>query len=197
MSFLITGFRLFVQQVHVATSWGKQSWPMAALHKGVCQNVIIMYVYWALTTQQKVNSLGPSDAIWRQRSGSPLAQVMACCLTAPSHYLNQCWLIINEVEWHSSMGNFTRDTTAIKHWNYLKIKCLKCHSNLPGANELRSSAVVLQFSSWCNVIHCLVQMFIPATRFAHIGHCLGWQHMNTDVTDWIMAVLQLSRLNYI
>ena len=29
-----------------------------------------------------------------------LAQVMACCLMAPSHYLNQCWLIISEV-WHS------------------------------------------------------------------------------------------------
>ena len=38
-------------------------------------------------------SLWPSDAIWRQRSGSTLAQVMSCCLTAPSHYLNQCWLI--------------------------------------------------------------------------------------------------------
>ena len=47
------------------------------------------------------NSLWPSDAIWRQRSGSTLAQVMACCLTAPSHYLNQCWLIISEVQWHS------------------------------------------------------------------------------------------------
>ena len=41
------------------------------------------------------SSLWPSDAIWWQ-SGSTLAQVMACCLTAPSHYLNQCWLI-NEV----------------------------------------------------------------------------------------------------
>ena len=30
------------------------------------------------------NSLRPSDAIWRQRSG-------------PSHYLNQCWLIISKV----------------------------------------------------------------------------------------------------
>ena len=36
------------------------------------------------------DSLWPSDTIWRQRSGSTLAQVMACCLTAPSHYLNQC-----------------------------------------------------------------------------------------------------------
>ena len=28
------------------------------------------------------------------RFGSMLAQVMTWCLTAPSHYLNQCWLII-------------------------------------------------------------------------------------------------------
>ena len=49
-----------------------------------------------------VNSLWPSDAIWWQRSGSTLVQVMACCLTAPSHYLNQCWLIISKVLWHSS-----------------------------------------------------------------------------------------------
>ena len=47
------------------------------------------------------NSLGPSDAIWRQRSGTTLAQVMACCLAAPCHYLNQYWLIISEVQWHS------------------------------------------------------------------------------------------------
>ena len=36
-----------------------------------------------------------------KRSGSTLAQVMACCLTTSSHYLNQCWLIISEVRWHS------------------------------------------------------------------------------------------------
>ena len=50
---------------------------------------------------QWINSLWPSDAIWRQESGSTLAQVMACCLTATSHYLNQYWLIISEVQWHS------------------------------------------------------------------------------------------------
>ena len=44
-----------------------------------------------------INSVGPSDAIRRWRSWSTLVQVMACCLTAPSHYLNQCWLIISNV----------------------------------------------------------------------------------------------------
>ena len=48
----------------------------------------------------------PRYTIWRQRSRSTLAQVMACCLTAPSHYLNQFWLIISKVQWHSSEGNF-------------------------------------------------------------------------------------------
>ena len=49
-----------------------------------------------------INSLWLSDTRWRQRSGSTLIQVMACCLTAPSHYLNQCWLIICGV---NSTGN--------------------------------------------------------------------------------------------
>ena len=47
-----------------------------------------------------VNPLRPSDAIWQHRSGSTLAQVMACCLTAPSHYMNKFWLIISKVLWH-------------------------------------------------------------------------------------------------
>ena len=38
------------------------------------------------------NSLRPSDVIRRQRSGSTSAQVMVCCLTIPSYYLNQYWL---------------------------------------------------------------------------------------------------------
>ena len=72
------------------------------------------------TGPKQLNSLRPSDAVWRQRSGSTSAQVMACCHTTPSRYLNQIWLIISKVEWHSSKGKFTRDTSAISHWNYLE-----------------------------------------------------------------------------
>ena len=64
-----------------------------------------------------VNSLWPGDTIWWHKSGSTLAQVMACCLMAPSHYLNQSWLIIRKVQWHSFECNFTRDNSAISHWN--------------------------------------------------------------------------------
>ena len=44
-----------------------------------------------------VNSLWPSDAKWLQIYMSTLAHVIACCLTAPSHCLNQCLLMISEV----------------------------------------------------------------------------------------------------
>ena len=61
------------------------------------------------------HSLWPSDTIWPHQSGSTLAQVMACCRTASSHYLNQCCLIISKVRWHSYEGSFTKDTSAINH----------------------------------------------------------------------------------
>ena len=42
------------------------------------------------------------------RFGSTLAQVMPCCLMTPSHYLNQCWLTMRSVFWHSPKSNSTR-----------------------------------------------------------------------------------------
>ena len=73
---------------------------------------------WSIRLRaQDINSLWPSDTIWQHKSESTLVKVMACCLTAPSHYLNQCWLIISEVQWHPSESNFTRDASVISHWN--------------------------------------------------------------------------------
>ena len=82
-----------------------------------------------------VNSLRPSDTIWRQRSGSTLAQVMACCQDIA--WTNIFWLIISEVQWHSYQANFTRDIPQPSLTKiHLKITYLKFHSNFSGANEL-------------------------------------------------------------
>ena len=48
-----------------------------------------------------------SVATWWHISESTLVQVMVCCLTAPSHYLNQYLHVINKVLWHSSESYFT------------------------------------------------------------------------------------------
>ena len=79
-----------------------------------------------------VHSLWPSNTICQYTSGSTMAQVMACCLMAPSHYLTQCWLIIAKVQWHSSEDNFTRDAFAINPIIILKNNYLKFHLNLEG-----------------------------------------------------------------
>ena len=66
------------------------------------------------------NSLWPSYVIWRHRSGSTLAQVMVCCLTAPSHYLNQCWHVISKVLRHSSEGIIMRRSEDTNQWNKIE-----------------------------------------------------------------------------
>ena len=96
----------------------------------------LLSVWVLIHAALKVNSLRPSDAIWRQRTGSTLAKVMTCCLTTPSHYLNQCWLTVSTDQWRLYKGNLTRDTPAINHENQLQFAWIKFLLNLPGANGL-------------------------------------------------------------
>ena len=79
-----------------------------------------------------LNSLLPSDAMWQHRSGPTLAQVMAWCLMAPSHYMNQCWLFISEVLWHSPESTFIVSA----HMKILNIKLLHLLPHLPGTSKL-------------------------------------------------------------
>ena len=111
--------------------------------------------------QHCFNSLWPNDTIWRHRlvntvfyvllvwyyemlcqkwrnkTVKSLTQVMACCLTAPSHYPNQCWLIISNVLRHLSDALSYKDLKISINKTRLKIEFLKAHPNLPGANKLR------------------------------------------------------------
>ena len=78
-----------------------------------------------------VNSSWPGDAIWRHGTRSTLAHVMACCLTAPSHYLNQCWLIICEVPWHSSRCIIIRRSEETNQLNKIEYCSFKMASRSP------------------------------------------------------------------
>ena len=79
------------------------------------------------------NSLWPKDAIWHQRSGSTLVQVMACCLTAPSHLPES---MLTDHQW--SQLTFILEQFHKRCHNHQSLKSLgKCHSNFPEANELR------------------------------------------------------------
>ena len=61
----------------------------------------------------QVNSLRSSDAYMHCWTGSSLVQIMACRLSAPSHYLNRCWSIVNIVNWtfrNKLKWNFNRNS---------------------------------------------------------------------------------------
>ena len=70
--------------------------------------------FWAdVLFQISINSLWPSDTMWRYRPGLTLAQIMDWCLMVPSHYLNQYWLFIKGILCHSNESNFTRSAHGI------------------------------------------------------------------------------------
>ena len=75
----------------------------------VCRFMITVYMYLKQPSHlYSKYSLCPRDTIWRHRSVSTLAPVLAWCLMAPSHYMNQSWLIISKVQWHSSEDIFLK-----------------------------------------------------------------------------------------
>ena len=88
------------------------------LHNGLLLCTIPL---WRLSEKMPIkiysfNSHWSSDAIWQLGSGSTLAQIMACCLMAPSHYLNQCWFLIGEVLLHSPESYCTVGTQETILW---------------------------------------------------------------------------------
>ena len=92
---------------------------------------------------------------------------------APSHYLNQCWLIVNGFLSHSSETNFTGRAQDINSWNRLEKYTGKTTSTSPRClwvNSLRlSNACMRQWTNhhwvwlwlgtnhylnqWCNIVN--------------------------------------------
>ena len=88
-----------------------------------------------------INSLWHRDAIRRQGTKSTLAQVMACCLTASSHYLNQCWLIISKVRWHSSEANIMRRSEDTNQLNKIENSIFRIASRSPRGQWVNSGSL--------------------------------------------------------
>ena len=77
---------------------------------------------------------------------------MACCLMAPSHYLNQCWLIISKVLLLSCEGNCTRDASSINHYNLFENYMSKISFKFPRGqwvNSLKSTQHGITVTSTC------------------------------------------------
>ena len=80
-------------------------------HYSLCRAFYQCAYFISVTIQSPINILDgqdtlqkgltwPSDTILHRR----FWWTLPCCLTAPSHYRNRCWLIISKVEWQSLEG---------------------------------------------------------------------------------------------
>ena len=120
-----------------------------------------------------INSLAPDDNIHHQKTWSTLNLEMAWCLLAPSHFLKQCWLNINDnmVLWFSPEDFTSGYTKDISQWNMpFEWPCLKLELCLPGANELMN---VIIFHELCQTrFICQVHMPMDQSIRGLILHVL-------------------------
>ena len=68
-----------------------------------------------------------------------VAQVMACYLTTPSQYLNQCWLLYNGAMWHSPESTPSAQASVLH--NEFENDTFKITSIRPRANELHDDVI--------------------------------------------------------
>ena len=164
---------------------------------------------------QCVNSLWPSDVIWRQRSRSTLALVMACCLMTPSHCLNQCWLMISEVLWHSPDSNFTENTSDIYRWTEFEIYSFETVVKSPRSQWVKWATAIAGWTmtlfghaSWpmqleCNFPYWYGRIYHVTFRWFHfffniLVSCIqtkSWSHITLCVLC-VIAVIRAEQFHF-
>ena len=130
---------------------------------------------------------------------------MACCLTAPSHYLNQCWLITSKVYWHSSRAIPQQIPQPSVNKISLKITYSKFHSYLPRGQWVNSAwtglILDMQGSNYydltCSVLWLLMPWVLVSPCHSHpwywlckIGRSLSYtkKESSTSTTTCVMSV---------
>ena len=93
-------------------------WTWIYIWQGLSSRDQLTQIYICCKYSHKlcVNLFLPSDAIKCDKNLSTLVQIMAWCLMVPSHYLNQCRLIIRIFTWRQLHRNYWRCLSLIWVW---------------------------------------------------------------------------------
>ena len=118
---------------------------------------------------------------------------MACGLTAPSHYLNQCWLLINVVPGHSPESYFTRMPEKLFSTISVKITLLKFPSRLPRANGINSFRFVL----FCRSLAPVEYIHSPQGYFNGTGAVVWMTHTASNSNDTELTHLPMDKMTVI
>ena len=108
---------------------------------------------------------------------------------APSHYLNQCWLIIRKVHWHSSERNFKRNMSAISH---LRLAC---------TNNLSKISFKFPRGQWLKLLTVSGSHLQLQVGYADTKHYDSIAPVNNGVSNhwqldcWFNSLLRLTSRN--
>ena len=120
------------------------TWTRVSSHCRLVATTVISTIYCLVNCLYITSE--HSETMWYWISRSILVQVMACRLTAPSLYLNQCWRTTNGVLWQSFQGN----VTWILRLSPPPVLCL----DLPDLNNSLSTGTVIKTNigirTWIN-----------------------------------------------
>ena len=93
------------------------------------------------------------------------------CVTPPSYYMDQCWLIANEILWHSSVGNFTR---MAQYTGYLSV--FEYHiSKITATSKCMATSKYLNRVDFSNLVRELIK---PMNTCAIADCCLATEIAN-------------------
>ena len=138
--------------------------------------------------EKSFNSLWPSNAVWWHSSGSTMVQVMACCLTAPNLYLNQCY---SNVLWQVPTLLFCIMSWKIKLLNLLPhlpvVNGLNLESDIQGpekSQELYHFALKSMISCWeCLILHQVMTSVSQVYIFKWAAVACQWWREGTRIVD--------------
>ena len=113
---------------------------------------------------------------------------MTCCLTAVSHYLNQCSLIITRVLWHWHETNSTRNVQETDHWIAFATQSFKTAVTSTWVHfSLTSITTCISDFIHYNVWNWIIYPF-PSIKFIKIWKWIKLEPLRSEIppaTPWL------------
>ena len=127
-----------------------------------------------LLVPQLFKSLWQSDAIWQHRCRPVLFQVMACWLSAPSNYLDQCSLITNWFVRSLFQVEFIWNSNIFSHENAFEIVVCKKSFRSPVEKDTRLGSLSL-------VAHCDISVWVMLLRLYFVSWWCDDNHKKKQI----------------
>ena len=134
-----------------------------------------------LSRPRCVNSLWSRDPIeCCYKTRWVLVQVIACCLKAPSHYLNQNWIIIREGLRHIPESNLTGNSQHSFTCYWFENCHLRLQMHFPFANQLRKKMRLKCCLPWVALcVQCrniLTHLALKSKYYCRCDDVIKWKH---------------------